>query len=309
MSILAPSLPLTDYYAGLNSRSLSYLVALRIAPNYTQTADLIRLSTIRNLSILDLSDSPSTIDHPLSTFDERILRAWADLASPSNREVASRFQNLRILLLGWQDELGFWLFKYLHVFPQLCHVIVTDCRGMQNRNKMMWLHQSRQYGWEPRSAKKSAKSLRPVIDEQGDAVIGRVSGLMYESEEILGELFGQNKEHVEKERKPVLEMWLNRPRPWTHIVDDFPGTRTVWFDKIGDVQKERREDYQAVTSTAQDNANLKTTDSLPSDRMKRAREAASSGPDSDSQQRPRKLPPRLRSSGKKGIGDVLADFL
>lgn len=309
MTISDPSLPLSDYYAGLNSQSLDYLVALRIAPRLTQVADLIRLSAIQNLAVLDLSDSPSTIDHPLSTFDERILRAWVELCSASQTGEAARFQNLRILLIGWQDDLSYWLFKYLHVFPQLCHVIVTDCRGMQNRNKAMWLHNCRQYGWEPRSAKKSAKSLRPIIDEKGDTVVGRVSGLIYETEEILGGSLGRDKHEIEKNRKPVIEMWLNRPRPWTHVVEDFPGTRTVWFDKQRAPQSSLPEMAKDTTDKTQDGWSFKLLDGIPPDRAKRARDVTSTSSELDSQRPPKKLPTRVRHGGKKNIGDMLADFL
>lgn len=308
MAISAPPLPLIDYYTGLNSASLSYLVALRIAPRFTQVSDLIRLSAIQNLAVLDLSDPHNTIDRALSTFDERVLRAWAELACSSSAQEMPRFQNLRVLLLGWQDDLDYWLFQYLDAFPQLCHVIVTDCRRMQNRNKPLWLAQVQKYGWEPRSAKKSAKSLRPIIDEKGDSLLGRVSGLVYESEESLGRLLGRSKENIESERKPVAEMWLNHPRPWVHVVDEFPGTRTVWFDRINNLQDTSHKDSlysKGPSPVAHDHPRLGSR--LP-DRGKRARDGESTCSDTDSQRRPRKLSHQLRKTERRDISELLTQF-
>ncbi|KAL9624584.1 MAG: hypothetical protein Q9160_001249 [Pyrenula sp. 1 TL-2023] len=308
MTISTPSLPLLDYFTGLNSASLSYLVALRIAPRFTQVSDLIRLSAIQNLAVLDLSDPHNTIDRPLSTFDERMLRAWVEMACPSNAKEMPRFQNLRVLLLGWQDYLDYWLFKYLNAFPQLCHVIVTDCRRMHNRNKSLWLPQVQKYGWEPRSAKRSAKSLRPIINETGDSLLGHVSGLVYESEDNLGNLLNENKADMQRKRKPVVEMWLNRPRPWAHIVDEFPGTRTVWFDRISNSRATSHEDNQQSEGLDRETQGFPRLGRRLPDGSKRARDSEPINSDADSQQRPKKLPHRLRKTERRDISELLTQF-
>ena len=242
MKIPAPGLPLADYYAGLNdSRIGTYLIALRISPRETTVPDLVRLSGIQNLVVLDLTDrSPSILDeHPLSTFDERIVRAWAETTSSTSGKPA--FQTLRAILLGRQHEVGPWLFKYLPRFPKLGRVVLTDCAGLHQKNRCEWGEVAGETGWRARSAKKSARRVRSVIDRinhgDGDKEQKEPSGgfgsvaavLDVEGEEEAALFTGQT-----QEKKPLVECWLGQLSTWTHIVDEYPGTRTVWLDRISD---------------------------------------------------------------------------
>ncbi|KAI9876857.1 MAG: hypothetical protein M1823_007200, partial [Watsoniomyces obsoletus] len=59
---------------------MRWLACLRISPKETRAADLISLSGISNLVILDLSDGQAAIDTKVSSLDERVFRTWAELA-------------------------------------------------------------------------------------------------------------------------------------------------------------------------------------------------------------------------------------
>ena len=122
-------------------------------------------------------------------------------------------------MLGWQGGVDRWIFPYLSIFPNLEVFVVTDCAKLHQKNRAYWEAAAGECGWTARHAKKSAKSLKPVLDDQ-TFYRGAVGGML------------RNDGEREK-KKPVLEAWLGSPRPWTHVVDDFPGLRTVWFDKVG----------------------------------------------------------------------------
>lgn len=223
LQIRQPSLALDSYFNGIRSDSAHWLTCLRISPKETRTADLVLVANIHNLAILDLSDGQIAIDTKTSSFDERMMRSWAEIA-----QRRKGFLHLRVLMLGWQD-VGTWLFKYLPCFPALSRVVITDSQDLTQRNRKEWEPSALSAGYEARHAKKSAKSLRPVFDEP-DFERCAVAGLLFEEIDKVKQsddtpLAGMYPHH------PVLECWLGTPRKWTHILEDFPGTRTVYFDR------------------------------------------------------------------------------
>ncbi len=201
------------------------MTCLRISPKENKVPDLVSLANIPNLAVLDLSDGQVAIDTKSSAFDERVMRTWAELA---DRE--GKLKHLRVILFGWQEHLSpSWLFKYLSSFPLLRHVIITDSPKMHQKNRKDWEPFALEQGWEARRAKRSAKSLRPILNEQGFH-LGAVSGLLYSDPEMSS---GRPDAKVTASQiaEPVLECWLGTPRAWTHILDDFPSTRTIFFDR------------------------------------------------------------------------------
>ncbi|RMZ85788.1 hypothetical protein DV737_g349, partial [Chaetothyriales sp. CBS 132003] len=209
-------LALQSYLAGLAPAQATWLLALRLSPRETRMADLMLLGQVRNLAVLDLSDGQVSLDLQPSCFDERVMRAWSELASSGS------FPELRVLLLGWQDHVDQWLFGYLPSFPKLQQVIVTDCAKLHQKNRKEWEGRAAGHGWEARHSKRSAKSLQPWLEEPNFA-LGAVSGLYYTT------LNGGPS-------RPMLECWIGRPRKWTHILDDFPGTRTIYFDRVQEAE-------------------------------------------------------------------------
>ena len=225
-----------------------------MSTDHLNSTDLVTIPQITNLAVLDLSEhyqfhGPEGWSR--RPFDERILRTWYELALNGDA-----FRNLRVLMFGWQANLRDWLFKYLtpDAFPSLNHVIVTDCHHVHplGRTKILTTLQ----GWQARGYKRSAKSLRPILDDK-TFYRGTVSGSYYESlkteaQRALCALPGTRKRnrpssgnstpnddnqanvsaYIDAARKPILECWMGEPRPWLHILDDFPGSRTIWFDRV-----------------------------------------------------------------------------
>lgn len=200
------------------------MTCLRISPKETRVADLVSLSDITNLALLDLSDGQVLIDTKVSSFDERVMRTWAELA-----KTEGAFSHLRVVLLGWQEHVSTWLFQYLRSFPSLSHLIITDCPKIHQKNRKEWAQSALEYGWEARHGKRSAKFLRPVLNEPGFH-LGAVSGLLSSTPDISGEVSGMEI-GSSTFRKPLLECWLGTPRVWSHILDEFPGPRTIIFDR------------------------------------------------------------------------------
>lgn len=224
LHIRQPSLSPEAYFSGLGSTAISWLVCLRISPKEVSVADLVLMANVPNLAVLDLSDGQVAIDMKTSSFNERVLRTWAEIAARRKG-----FFHLRVLLLGWQD-LDIWLFKYLPYFPNLSQVIITDSQNLNQRNRKDWEVPATAVGYEARHAKRSAKSLRPVLDDP-DFHKYSVSGFLLDQS-------GQNDGSggSSHKRRPILECWLGTPRKWTHILEDFPGTRTIYFDRVKSVE-------------------------------------------------------------------------
>lgn len=133
-------------------------------------------------------------------------------------------------MLGWQEVISKWIFKYLDSFPSLCHVLVTDSLRLHQKNRPFWEEEAAEYGWVARSAKKSARSLKPILDDK-NFYLGAVSGCYYNSQELFEQLTQAKKPKIAT-KLPVLECWLGGPKRWNHVVEEFPGTRTVWFDNV-----------------------------------------------------------------------------
>ena len=280
------SLPLLAYFNGIRSAEPSWLTCLRISPKQILTTDLVAIHTITNLAVLDLSDGQVTIDNLVTKFDERVMRAWAELARSGQA-----FQHLRVMLFGWQETLSDWIFKYMDCFPSLCHIIVTDCPRVHQRNRNVWEPISQTAGWEARHAKRSAKSLRPIIGNE-DFYFGSISGCYYDSMELFSKL-AHNKRPNLTQRLPVLEVWLGTPRRWSHIVDEFPSNRTVFFENMKTGSWRALEGSLAGGNGEQKRArNPVRADS----------EAASPPPKRGPQSRP-----AIRSSGKN-LTDLLQEF-
>ncbi len=218
-----PPLPIAVYYKGITSAETKWLTCLRVSPKRLSTQDLVSIHSITNLAVLDLTDTGTEYSDIGSNFDERLMRSWAQLAS-----IGQAFQNLQVILFGWQEELDQWIFNYTDRFPSLCHIIVTDCPKMHQKNRPEWEPKSQVAGWEARHAKRSAKSLRSTIKSE-DFAYGSVSGSYYESQGLFAELANRKRPNL-TQTLPVLEVWLGTPRQWSHIVDDFPGqVRATWI--------------------------------------------------------------------------------
>lgn len=223
IDVKQPRLPLEDYYTGITSTDVKWLTCLRIAPREIPVADVIRIANIRNLAVLDLSDGNAT-EVSAMALDERVFKTWSELAGKG------AFKHLRVLMLGWQEEISKWIFKYLDTFSSLCYILVTDSLKIHQRNRSAWEIEAAKYGWLARSAKQSAKSLRPLLDDK-TFYLGAVSGSYYDSEEMF-DLLAKDKKLEVTTSLPVLECWLGNPRTWTHVIEEYPGTRTVWFDNV-----------------------------------------------------------------------------
>jgi hypothetical protein len=212
-------LPLVSYYQDFTSPETRWHICLRVSPNQLNTQDLVSIHSILNLAILDLSGSGNEYGDVVSNFDERLMRSWAELAA-----TGQAFQQLRGLMFGWQENLSDWLFKYTPRFPSLCYIIITDCPKLHQRNRAEWEPAASAAGWEAQHAKRSAKSLRPILTNS-DFHLCSISELYYQSQEVLRQL-PRERRTAPYEDRPLLEAWLGSPRLWSHIIEDFPGHRT-----------------------------------------------------------------------------------
>jgi hypothetical protein len=281
IDIKQPRLPLEDYYKGITSIDVKWLTCLRIAPRENPVADVIRIANIRNLAILDLSDGNATEASAIA-LDERVFKTWSELASKGV------FQHLRVLMLGWQEDISKWIFKYLDTFASLCYILVTDSLKIHQRNRSSWEIEAAKYGWLARSAKRSAKSLRPLLDDK-TFYFGAVSGCYYDGQDIF-DLLSRGKKPDVTARLPLLECWLGSPRTWTHVIEEYPGTRTVWLDNV------KAKSFQAESAQEPE----------PRDQNKRGR-------DLDTPAKELCLPPLKRTIAKRKINgrsasELLAEF-
>ncbi|EXJ67014.1 uncharacterized protein A1O5_09660 [Cladophialophora psammophila CBS 110553] len=288
LDIKQPLVPITTYFNEITSKETKWFSCLRISPKEMAASSLMSIHTITNLAVLDLSDGQVTIDNEVSKFDERFLRSWAELAR--SREA---FQHLRVILFGWQEHLSDWIFKYTDCFPSLCHIIITDCPRMHQKNRAMWELTSQAAGWEAMHAKKSAKSLRPIIGNQ-DFAFGSISGCYYDSMELFSQLVHNRRPNLADSR-PLLELWIGNPRQWSHIVDDFPSTRTIFLENI------KRQNWKATEGPSTGG------DREPAKRMRNQEQAApeAASPPSKRGSRAR---PAMKSHGKNVLADMLNEF-
>ncbi|KAJ9638094.1 uncharacterized protein PV06_04923 [Exophiala oligosperma] len=288
VDILHPTLPYTDYFTGITSNDLNWLACLRVSPKQMSATDMVSIHKVTNLVVLDLSDGQISLDNRTSPFDERIMRSWAELA-----EAGQAFQLLRVILFGWQEHICKWLFKYVDVFPSLCHVIVTDCPRMHQRNRREWEPFSTAAGWDARHAKRSAKDLRPIV-ERGEAGKGYVCGFYDESQSVYEDLVHPRRPDL-VERLPLLDTEIGTPRQWRHIVDDFPSTRTILFDNI------------KTKAWEEEGKNPHVVD-IPQSKRLRNSEGVNQGTASPPAKRSSQTAPRTRPSVRTA-GDLLQEFL
>lgn len=298
LDLKQPQLRLFEYISGITSPELNWLTCLRISPKQLTTADLVSIHKITNLAVLDLSDGQVTIDNKHSTFDERVMREWGELAM--SRQA---FQHLHVIMFGWQENLSEWIFRYVDKFPSLCQIIVTDCPQMHQKNRGEWEDISNGAGWEARHAKKSAKNLRPIIGTQ-DFYFGSISGCYYESMELFENMAAKGKPTTSiKDTLPLLEVWIGSPRQWSHIVEDFPSTRTIIFDNI------KTGSGPWVESTMQPLV-VNDNDNIDRDQSKRARnsEVASQGTGLPPSKRGATAVRAMRKRHEKSVVDMLEEF-
>ena len=254
----------------------------------TSTQDMVSVHTITNLAVLDLSDMGTEHGSISSNFDERLMKSWAQLAASGEA-----FQNLRVLMFGWQDNLADWIFSYVHRFPSLCHIVVTECPQMHQNNRTEWEPTSRAAGWEARHAKRSVKSLRPIIGNT-DFHHGSISGCYYDSQELFTQLAHSRRPSL-TQRLPLLEVWYGTVKQWTHIVEEFPkATQTIFFENI------KTQSWEAMKEK-------RTSGS--SDQAKRARDRglASPGMASPPSKRGSSSRPAMKSTAQN-LGNMLQWF-
>jgi hypothetical protein len=249
---------------------MEWLACVRISPKYVDKADLVKLANIPNLACLDLSDSVETVDLSPSRFDERVLRAWSELALDNGA-----FKHLRALLFGWQPIYP-WIFKYLNSFPALRIVVTTACPDFGQWNRKDWEPLAANVHWEARHAKNSVQTMRPIVNDDS-FYHGAVSSMLYRPEMI-----GRTP------AKPVLECWLGGPPAWENVVRDFPKvTQTVWLEKV-------------------EAAPAKTQRSAVQDQSKRLRDAEAAAKESRSPP-PKRITAKMRTKPTTAA-DLLADF-
>lgn len=216
-----PSLQLTDYYTGLSSAEQKWTTCIHLSPKQINTPDLISVSMIPNLSILDLSDGQLYIENRESTFEMRVMRTWSELARSGRA-----FKNLRVLMLGWQEKVDTWVFDLLDDFPKLNILIFTDCHQIHHKNHKDWEEAAWKFRWTFMPSKRGVKHLRSLLNDK--SAVGNVSNLYYESLELAAAAGGSS---ATSQPRPLVECWLGSPRPWSHIIEEFPGTRTVFLQK------------------------------------------------------------------------------
>lgn len=298
MDIKEPVLPLREYFAGLDSEVPIWLTCLRVNPGQLDRSDLIRIAQLRNLVVLDLSDDMS-MDSKGTQIDERVFKTWAEMA-----QEGQAFKHLRALLLRGQAEVSGWIFNYLDHFPSLCFVVVSDCSQMHQKNRWEWIDQATSSGWEARHAKKSAKSLRSLIDDR-NFYLGAVSGCYYHTKEAFDELANQKKSKL-TDRVPVVEVWIGKPKPWLHLIEEFPGTRTVWFDNTKTREAARKAEARRKQEAPTMAKSARVKAAQLEEHTKRTRDMVS--PSSDTKSPPPKRSMMMLRSRTRNLDQVMADF-
>lgn len=307
MDIKEPVVPLSDYFAGFNSASTNWLTCLRIAPHNIDRSDLVRIAQLGNLAVLDVSDDVS-LEDTRRQVDERLFKTWSEMAHRGEA-----FKYLRVLLIRGQADVSAWIFKYLDSFPSLCFMVLSDCRLVHQQNRAEWTGEAASHGWEARHAKRSSKSLRPLIDDK-NFYLGSVSGCYYHSKDPFDEL-AEPKKAQTPDRLPVAEVWIGKPEPWLHLIEDFPGRRTVWFDnkKARDatgkavVRSKTEAPTLAPAPTACDALLPRVRTAVPEDCTKRTRDVLSS-PSADTKSPPHKRATMMLRSKGKTLNHIMADF-
>lgn len=175
-----------------------------------------------NLTVLDLSDGQHSIENRESTFDMRIMRSWSELARSGRA-----FKNLRVLMLGWQEKIDNWIFDFLDEFPKLRLLIISRCRNFDHKNHRDWEDNAWSHHWTFMPSKRGVKHLRTLLDDKS-LYKGKIAGMHHESGL---DPANADSQHSLAPNIPLLELWLGTPRAWTHIMDEYAGTGTIYFRK------------------------------------------------------------------------------
>lgn len=222
LDLKSPPLPLSEYQKGITSKEKYWLTCLRISPKQLPVSDLVSMSNVSNLTVLDLSDGQHSIENRDSTFDIRVMRSWSELA-----RAGRAFQNLRVLMLGWQEKVDTWIFDFLDDFPKLRLLIISRCRNFDHKNHRDWEENAWSHHWTFIPSKRGVKHLRTLLDDKS-LYKGKVSGMHHESGR---DPLDPDSQHSTAPNVPLLEVWLGTPRAWTHILDEYAGTGTIVFRK------------------------------------------------------------------------------
>lgn len=216
------SLPWPEYQKGITSKDNHWLTCLRLSPKQLTSSDLVSTSQVSNLTVLDLSDGQHSIEHRDSNFDIRIMRSWSELARSGRA-----FQNLRVLMLGWQEKVDTWIFHLLDDFPNLRVLVISRCLNFDHKTHREWEEDAWRHQWTFMPSKRGVKHLRTLLDDRS-LYKGKISAMHHES--------GRDFSDAESVKStapnvPLLEVWLGTPRPWIHIMDEYAGTATIVFRK------------------------------------------------------------------------------
>lgn len=152
----------------------------------------------------------------------RVMRSWSELAGSGRA-----FQNLRVLMLGWQEKVDSWIFDFLDDFPKLRLLVVSRCRNFDHKNHRDWEDHAWSHHWTFMPSKRGVKQLRTLLDDKS-LYKGKIAGMHHESGRDPADF---DSPHSTAPNIPLLEVWLGTPRAWTHIMDEYAGTGTIYFRK------------------------------------------------------------------------------
>lgn len=148
------------------------------------------------------------------------MRSWSELARSGRA-----FRNLRVLMLGWQEKIDSWIFDFLDDFPKLRLLIISRCRNFDHKNHRDWEDNAWSHHWTFMPSKRGVKHLRTLLDDKS-LYKGKVAGMHHESGL---DPANADSQHSSAPKIPLLELWLGTPRAWTHIMDEYAGTGTIYF--------------------------------------------------------------------------------
>lgn len=129
-------------------------------------------------------------------------------------------------MLGWQEKVDTWIFDLLDGFPKLNILVLTDCHKIHHKNHKEWEQAAWKSRWTFLPSKRGVKYLRSLLNDK--SAVGNMSNLYYESLEMIAAAGGSS---ATSQPRPLVECWLGTPKQWSHIIEEFPGTRTVFLQK------------------------------------------------------------------------------
>lgn len=117
-AINAPTSPLHIYTSPMTSTDFDFITCLTITASFT-IPDLLKLSSIKNLGILELVQPPSerSEDHEVfaNVINDRLIRTWAESASSDKKA----FPLLRVLRFVGCSFMSASSLKHVNSFPAL----------------------------------------------------------------------------------------------------------------------------------------------------------------------------------------------